>query len=69
MSASEDSKSTSGVATKEQVIDGFKAIGDVYRNIASHIDAYALWIEKQDMTEAALQMQVELISTLHSKFQ
>ena len=78
MSAPENSKAASGLdpqeqgaqqVTKQQVIDGFKALSEVHKNISIQIDDYAKWVERTDLSGSALLMQIELITSLHAKFQ
>ncbi len=54
---------------KKQIVDGFRAISEAHTNYANHINAYATWIEDTEMTEAALQLQIELLQSLHAKLQ
>ncbi len=69
MSTPEDSKTTSGMASKEQVLEGFKAVSEVHKNIAAHLDSYVDWLDKAELDQPCLQMQIELLSNLHAKLQ
>jgi hypothetical protein len=54
---------------KQHIVDGFRAISEAHTNYANHINAYATWITETDMSEAALQLQIELLQSLHAKLQ
>lgn len=69
MSSPENSEEASGVPTKESLVEGFSAIAEAHRNIALHLDSYAKWIESADLPDSALQVQIELIKTLHQNLQ
>ena len=52
---------------KKQILQGFRGVSEHYKNAASALDAYATWFEGQNATEAAVQMQVEILQSLHAK--
>ena len=54
---------------KAQIVEGFRAISLAHQNVTDHISAYATWLEKTELTDAAMQLQIELLTSLHNKLQ
>ena len=69
MSSSEESKETPTVPNKESIVSGFQSLAAMHQNIASHLLNYSEWLEKTDLQDSAIQLQVELIQSLHNRLQ
>ena len=54
---------------RQQIIGGFRAVAEHGRSIADRVDAYATWLEQNEVSEAALDLQVELLQSLHARIQ
>ena len=73
MSTPTDSKEepqpmTTGERAK-QIATGFRAVAEHAKTISDRVNEYAVWLEDNNPTDVVLDLQVELLQSLHSRLQ
>jgi len=73
-SETEDKEPTAGEQVsaadrKKAIVDGFNQLAGGYQNVASHLHAYANWLEETSMPDISIEMQVEILQSLSAKLQ
>jgi hypothetical protein len=73
MSTPKDSKEEPEAMTTEerskQVANGFRAVADHAKSVSERVGEYANWLDNNKPTDVVLDLQVELLQSLHSRLQ